>query len=96
MHAGFGSSSSKKRSKNYSAPVTFVSGGVKHGNKIEGEVCLFQKNFCSSDFSKFICIKLISKLFLIFRNTCFHYTVKSQWHLGLYMKVRAILVTYIW
>uniref|UniRef100_A0A0M3HM15 TIP_N domain-containing protein n=1 Tax=Ascaris lumbricoides TaxID=6252 RepID=A0A0M3HM15_ASCLU len=38
LRAGFGSSSSRKRSKNYSAPVAFVSGGVKHGNRIEGEV----------------------------------------------------------
>uniref|UniRef100_A0A915CIU4 G-patch domain-containing protein n=1 Tax=Parascaris univalens TaxID=6257 RepID=A0A915CIU4_PARUN len=37
LHAGFGSSASRKRSKNYSAPVAFVSGGVKHGNRIEGE-----------------------------------------------------------
>uniref|UniRef100_A0A2K6VEC1 G-patch domain-containing protein n=1 Tax=Onchocerca volvulus TaxID=6282 RepID=A0A2K6VEC1_ONCVO len=36
-HAGFGSKGSKKQSKNYSAPVTFVSGGIKHGNKIEKE-----------------------------------------------------------
>ncbi|KHN87809.1 Septin and tuftelin-interacting protein 1 -like protein [Toxocara canis] len=37
MRAGFGSSSSRKRAKNYSAPVAFVSGGVKQGNRIEGE-----------------------------------------------------------
>ncbi|MCP9262121.1 hypothetical protein DINM_005413 [Dirofilaria immitis] len=37
VHAGFGSKSSKKQSKNYSAPVTFVSGGIKHGNTIEKE-----------------------------------------------------------
>lgn len=36
-HVGFGSAGTKKRSKNYSAPVTFVSGGVKRGNKIEEE-----------------------------------------------------------
>ncbi|VDK46318.1 unnamed protein product [Anisakis simplex] len=37
-HAGFGSATrSGKRGKNYSAPVAFVSGGVKHGNRIEGE-----------------------------------------------------------
>ncbi|VDN06589.1 unnamed protein product, partial [Thelazia callipaeda] len=35
--AGFGSAGSKKYNKNYSAPVAFVSGGVKYGNKIEGE-----------------------------------------------------------
>ncbi|KAK6103807.1 GC-rich sequence DNA-binding factor-like family protein [Brugia pahangi] len=37
IHAGFGSKGSKKQSKNYSAPVTFVSGGIKHGNTIERE-----------------------------------------------------------
>lgn len=37
-YAGLGSLGSRKRSKNYSAPVSFVSGGIKHGNKIEGEV----------------------------------------------------------
>lgn len=40
-HAGFGLKGSRKQSKNYSAPVTFVSGGVKHGNKIEKEVCYY-------------------------------------------------------
>lgn len=45
IHAGFGSKGSKKQSKNYSAPVTFVSGGIKHGNTIEGEVCCFSHNF---------------------------------------------------
>ncbi|VDK67133.1 unnamed protein product [Litomosoides sigmodontis] len=37
VYAGFGSRGSKKQSKNYSAPVTFVSGGIKRGNTIEGE-----------------------------------------------------------
>ncbi|VDD90514.1 unnamed protein product [Enterobius vermicularis] len=37
LHAGFGSFGSRKKNKNYSAPVSFVSGGIKHGQKIEKE-----------------------------------------------------------
>ncbi|MFH4981967.1 hypothetical protein AB6A40_008676 [Gnathostoma spinigerum] len=35
-HLGFGASSFNRKSKNYSAPVNFVSGGIKEGNKIVG------------------------------------------------------------
>lgn len=59
-HVGFGSVGDKKKAKNYSAPVSFVSGGVKRGNKIEGEV-----SFCALAFK----IRLLSFLLIHLERT---------------------------